>query len=68
MIWDYIEEYQIYNITIRDKNKFHFYRDHKAGEDRVEEEIIDHKKGDSCHIPRTFDVSKTGEYLGMPRI
>ena len=68
MRWDYIDEYKIYNITIRDDIRFHIHRDSKLGQDFVEEEILEHYSHNDKCIPRTFDVTKDGEYLGMPRI
>ena len=66
MIWDYIEEYEMYNISIRDIAKFQMKKDPETGEDLLIETTIE--STDKDNIPRTFDVTKNGEYLGMPRI
>lgn len=67
MTWDYIEEYEMYNITIRDTLKYTMSRDSKTSEDIVEPQVIE-QPTDKDYIPRSFDVSKNGEYLGIPRI
>ena len=66
MIWDYIEEYEMYNITIQDISRVTMSKNLDTGEDILYEKIIE--TSDKDHIPRTFDVTKNGEYLGMPRI
>ena len=56
----------MYNITIRDISRCHISRDPTTNEDVIDEKPL--KQGDKDHIPRSFDVTKNGEYLGMPRI
>ena len=56
----------MYNITIHDVSRCHISRDPNTNEDIIEETTLDAQ--DKDHIPRSFDVTKNGEYLGMPRI
>ena len=71
MTWDYIEEYDIYNITITEVQIGHILKNDTTGADYIEYEDIPKKPEGSrtAHdVPKTFDVTKHGEYLGMPRL
>ena len=66
MVWDFIEDYEIFNITIRDHHLMRFAIDPLTGEETLIQEELPPQDPDVP--PVTFDVSKYGEFLGMPRI
>ena len=66
LIWDFIEEYDIYNMTINDLQTVRITTDPLTGQEQIEEEEIIKppnfgKRGGPP--PRTFDVSRLGEYV-----
>ena len=61
MTWDFIEEYDIYNIKIEDHTLVRIVTDGDTGQEIGVEEPLPIKN----QIPRIFDVSKYGEYVSL---
>lgn len=57
MTWDFIEEYQIYNLVLKEVATVKICKDPLTGQEYTEETPLEGR------IPRTFDVSKFGEYV-----
>lgn len=55
--WDFIEEYQIYNLIMKDVATVKILKDPLSGQETTEETPVEGR------LPRTFDVSKFGEYV-----
>ena len=74
--WDWIEDHQIYNIKIVEKRRATMVQDMMTGEwdvtykelGAVEMSQYSMVEGVPDLTTYNFDVSKRGEYLGMPRI
>jgi hypothetical protein len=59
MSWDFIEQYEIYNLVLTDISSVKILKDPLTGNEYTEETPI---IGDRV-VPRTFDVTKFGEYV-----
>lgn len=66
MIWDYLEEFEIYNIILKDVSKNQIVQDQFSQDQTIIENLL--PEPSLKEVPRTFDVTKEGEYIGMPRL
>lgn len=67
--WDFIEDYKILSFTLRD-TKIVRFRERKSqdGETVIQEMGSVDVDQDPMEVPKMFDVTWDGEYMGMPRL
>uniref|UniRef100_A0A7S3CJR8 Uncharacterized protein n=1 Tax=Strombidium rassoulzadegani TaxID=1082188 RepID=A0A7S3CJR8_9SPIT len=69
MVWDFIEEYNIYNITLKELQTVTMSIDPFTGQEIfTENPVVVPNLPKDVAPPMTFDVSRRGEFMGMPRI
>lgn len=67
--WDFIEDYKIFSFTLKDLKVVRFReRVTPEGENSILEMGTVDIEHDPIEVPKTFDVTWNGDYMGMPRL